>query len=74
MPLNWTVKKAKTEFETLDFIAKSNIISTLADTKSDQVQGSKGQAQLISVLMNKINPYMKEGKLKQIYITDMVLQ
>lgn len=67
-------KKAKAEFEQISFIAKSIVISTLADMTPEQVQGSKGQENLISVLMNKINPHLKEGKLKQIYITDRVLQ
>ncbi|MCC2685451.1 MAG: flagellar basal body-associated protein FliL [Paenibacillaceae bacterium] len=68
-------EKTKIEFTQLDFKVKDIIIRTLADTKADQVQGSKGQSNLISTLMNKINStVLTTGKLKQIYITDLVLQ
>lgn len=68
-------KKTKDEFQKLDFKVKDLIIRTLADLKPEQVQGSKGQDNLTSVLINKINStILTQGKLKQIYITDMVLQ
>jgi flagellar FliL protein len=67
-------KKARDEFEKLDFKMKSIIVQTLADMTSDQIQGSKGSDQLGSILMNKMNPLLTEGKLIQIWITDKVLQ
>lgn len=67
-------KKAKDEFEKLDFKMKSIIIQTLADMTPDQVQGSKGVDQLNATLMNKMNPLLTQGKLVQIWITDKVLQ
>lgn len=68
-------EKTKTEFTQLDFKVKDIIIRTMADMKADEVKGSKGQSNLISNLMNKINStVLTTGKLKQIYITDLVLQ
>ncbi|MCS7461888.1 flagellar basal body-associated FliL family protein [Paenibacillus doosanensis] len=67
-------KKAKEEFEKLDFKMKAIIVQTLADMTPEQVQGSKGFDNLTSVLMNKMNPLLSSGKIKQIWITDSVLQ
>lgn len=67
-------KKAKDEFEKLDFKMKAIIIQTLADMTPEQIQGSKGADQLNSALMNKMNPLLTQGKLTQIWITDKVLQ
>ncbi|WP_028550431.1 flagellar basal body-associated FliL family protein [Paenibacillus sp. UNC451MF] len=67
-------KKAKEEFEKLDFKMKAIIVQTLADMTPEQVQGSKGFDNLTAVLMNKMNPLLSSGKIKQIWITDNVLQ
>jgi flagellar FliL protein len=66
--------KAKDEFEKLDFKMKAIIVQTLADMTPEQVQGSKGLDNLTSALMNKMNPLLTAGKIKQIWITDSVLQ
>ncbi|OXM84676.1 flagellar basal body-associated FliL family protein [Paenibacillus rigui] len=66
--------KAKDEFEKLDFKMKAIIVQTLADMTPEQVQGSKGFDNLTSILMNKMNPLLTAGKIKQIWITDNVLQ
>jgi flagellar protein FliL len=67
-------KKAKEEFEKLDFKMKAIIIQTLADMTAEEASGGKSFDTLTSVLMNKMNPLLHEGKLNQIYITDKVLQ
>jgi flagellar FliL protein len=67
-------KKARDEFEKLDFKVKGIIIQTLADLTPDKISGSKGQDNLTSMLMNKINPILSEGKLKQVWITEYILQ
>jgi len=67
-------KKAKEEFEKLDFKMKAIIIQTLADMTPEQMQGSQGVDQMSAALMNKINKELTLGKLKQIWITDKVLQ
>lgn len=66
-------KKVKDEFEQLDFKVKAIIIQTLADLTPDQIRGSKGYDNLSTILLNKINPILFEGKLKQIHITNIVL-
>lgn len=69
-----TDKKAKTEFENLDFKVRAVINQTLADLTSEQVSGSKGQDNLVSTIMNKINPMLQEGKIKQVWITKWIVQ
>lgn len=66
-------KKVKEEFEQLDFKVKAIIIQTLADLNAEQIRGSKGYDNLTTSLLNKINPILSEGKLKQIHITNIVL-
>jgi flagellar FliL protein len=66
--------KAKDEFEKLDFKMKAIIVQTLSDMTPEQVQGSKGLDNLTSILLNKMNPLLSLGKIKQIWITDNVLQ
>lgn len=67
--------KGKAEFDNLlDSAVKGTIVQTLADMTTEQVQGSKGNDLLTSTLMNKLNPSLQEGKIKQIWITDKVLQ
>jgi flagellar FliL protein len=68
-------KKAKAEFENLlDSKVKGTIIKTLSDMTPEQVSGSKGYDNLTAALMNTLNTYLHEGKIKEIMITDIVLQ
>jgi flagellar protein FliL len=68
-------KKAKAEFEALlDSKVKGTIIKTLSDMTPEQVSGSKGYDNLSAALMNSLNTYLREGKIKEIMITDIVLQ
>lgn len=67
-------KKAKAEFEKLDFKVKGIVNQTLADLTAEQVTGSKGQANLTATLISKINPVLSEGAIQQIWITNLVLQ
>ncbi len=67
--------KGKAEFDSLlDSAVKGTIVQALGDLTKDQIEGSKGSDSLISTLMNKLNPLLHEGKIKQIWITDKVLQ
>jgi flagellar protein FliL len=66
-------EKSKKEFELLDFKVKAVIYQTLADMTPEQIRGSKGQDQLNATLINKINQFMTQGKVKQIYITYFVM-
>ncbi|MEO3945096.1 flagellar basal body-associated FliL family protein [Gorillibacterium sp. CAU 1737] len=66
--------KGKTEFENFDTRVKSVINSTLADLTNEQLAGSKGQDYLASLLMNKINGFLTEGKVSRINITELIVQ
>ncbi|MFC5448347.1 flagellar basal body-associated FliL family protein [Paenibacillus aestuarii] len=67
--------KGKAEFDNLvDSAVKGIIVQTLGDMTKDQIEGSKGSDALTATLMNKLNPELHEGKIKQIWITDKVLQ
>ncbi|MEW9697714.1 flagellar basal body-associated FliL family protein [Paenibacillus sp. SI8] len=67
--------KGKKEFDSLlDSAVKGTIVQTLGDMTKEQIEGSKGSDSLTSTLMNKLNPLLHEGKIKQIWITDKVLQ
>ena len=68
-------KKAKVEFEhLLDSKVKGVIVQTLSDFTPEQIQGSKGLDLLTSTLLNKLNPMLQDGKIKQIMITDKAIQ
>jgi len=67
-------KKTKEDFENLlDSVVKSTIISILNDTSVDQINGSKGSDAFVSSLMNRLNPLFKNGKIKQISVTNKVI-
>jgi flagellar FliL protein len=67
--------KAKAEFDSLlDSAVKGTIVQILGDMTKEQIEGSKGSDSLTSTIMNKLNPLLHEGKIKQIWITDKVLQ
>jgi flagellar FliL protein len=67
-------KKALTEFTDLEVKVKSVINQTLADLTVEQVTGSAGQDALTSILMNKINVFMMEGKVTEINIANIITQ
>ncbi|WP_438432450.1 flagellar basal body-associated FliL family protein [Gorillibacterium sp. sgz500922] len=67
-------EKGKTEFENYDARVKSVINSTLADLTFEQLSGSKGQDYLASLLMNKLNSFLTEGKVSRINITELIVQ
>lgn len=66
-------KKSKEEFELLDFKVKGIINKTLADFSVADITGSQGQEKLISALMNDINEILYRGKIRQIWLTDFVV-
>lgn len=67
-------KAAVHEFTDLELKVKSVINQTLADLTVEQVTGSAGQDALTSMLMNKINAMMHEGKVTQIIIPNIITQ
>ena len=63
---------AKGEFEKLDYITKYIVLKTIADMKPEDIEGAKGIDFLSATLMNKINPKLTEGKLREIYVTKLI--
>jgi flagellar FliL protein len=65
--------EAKEEFEKLDYITKDVVLKTIADMKPEDIKGAKGIDFLSATLMNKVNPKLSEGKLREIYVTKLIL-
>ncbi|MCC9020780.1 flagellar basal body-associated protein FliL [Bacillus nakamurai] len=66
--------KAKEELEKRDFQVKDNIISILAGTSADEIEGDKGREAFKNTLKEKINSYLQAGKVQKVYITSFNLQ
>ncbi|MEK3804753.1 flagellar basal body-associated protein FliL [Bacillus sp. FSL K6-1234] len=66
--------KSKEELEKRDFQVKDAVISLLADTNADQIEGDKGKETFKKELKDKINSYLQEGKVEKVYITSFNLQ
>lgn len=66
-------EKAKSEFELLDFKIKHIVNLTLADLSPDDVKGSQGYDLLSSTLINRINQELREGKVREVLITNLVI-
>jgi flagellar FliL protein len=67
-------KKAVDEFNNLDVKVNSIINQTLADLTVEQISGAAGYDALTSMLMNKINTILKDGKVTEIDIPKIVTQ
>ncbi|ATH91427.1 flagellar basal body-associated protein FliL [Bacillus glycinifermentans] len=68
-------KIAKEELEKRDFQIKDTVISLLGNMTADQMDGEKGREAFKKELKDKLNSeYMKEGKVKKVYITSFNLQ
>ncbi|MDZ5720282.1 flagellar basal body-associated protein FliL [Bacillus inaquosorum] len=66
--------KSKEELEKRDFQVKDAVISLLADTNADEIEGDKGKETFKKELKDKINSYLQEGKVEKVYITSFNLQ
>ncbi|MCT1398613.1 flagellar basal body-associated FliL family protein [Paenibacillus sp. p3-SID867] len=67
-------KKAKEEFDKIKEIKiKPIIIKTLADTKPELLNDSKGREQFIAKLQNLINKSLTSGTLIQIEMTEVMI-
>ncbi|MCY9109221.1 flagellar basal body-associated protein FliL [Bacillus atrophaeus] len=67
-------KKVKEELEKRDFQVKDAIITLLADTNADKIEGDKGKEAFKRELKDKVNSYLQEGKVEKVYITSFNLQ
>jgi flagellar FliL protein len=66
-------KKAKHEFELLDFKMKDLINTALSDFAPQQVKGSKGIDAVSSTLLNRANDLLQEGKVRHVYVTKLIV-
>ncbi|MDI4646213.1 flagellar basal body-associated FliL family protein [Cohnella hashimotonis] len=67
--------KAKTEFdEVKESLIKPIINRALWSTTPEEMQGTKGKDELVSELLNEINPVLTEGKVVKIGITNFLMQ
>lgn len=66
--------KAKKELEKREFQVKNIIIRELSGMRSSNFTGSEGIEKLEDVLQIKINEYMQDGKVVNVYTIGFVLQ
>ncbi|AWM16935.1 flagellar FliL protein [Bacillus subtilis] len=66
--------KSKEELEKRDFQVKDAVISLLADTNANEIEGDKGKETFKKELKDKINSYLQKGKVEKVYITSFNLQ
>lgn len=67
--------KAKTEFdEVKESLIKPIINRALWSTTPEEMQGTKGKDELVSELLNEINPVLTEGRVVKIGITNFLMQ
>lgn len=66
--------KAKEELEKREFQVRHIIIRELSGMRSSDFTGSEGIDKLENALQTKINEYMQEGKVIDVYTVDLVFQ
>jgi flagellar FliL protein len=65
--------EAKDEFALLNYKIRNVINNTLSDMTPEQIRGSKGIDALSTILLNKSNELLKEGKLRQVFVTKLIV-
>ncbi len=66
--------KAKTELEKRDFQVRNIIIRELSGMRASDFTGSAGIENLENTIKDKVNEFMQEGTVVQVYTTGFVLQ
>ncbi|MGE6631408.1 flagellar basal body-associated protein FliL [Bacillus sp. NPDC077027] len=66
--------KAKEELEKRDFQVKDAVIDILSETNAEELDGKKGRESFKTKVKNKVNGYLLDGKVKEVYITSFNLQ
>ncbi len=69
-----TDSEAKEELEKRSFQVKDAVIDILSDTNADELDGKKGREHFKTQVKNKVNNYLQDGKVKEVYITSFNLQ
>lgn len=68
-----TNEEVKNEFEMIQDVVKARIIEVLADTNPEEIQGSAVRDELLSKIINLINPSLQKGKVHEVDITDIII-
>ena len=71
--LAFTSSKLPAELLTIDSFIKDTVISVLSEKKAADFT-AKGKDDLKKEFMTRINPYLKSGKISDVYITDILVQ
>jgi flagellar protein FliL len=66
--------KAKKELEKRDFQVRNIIIRELSGMRASDFAGSEGIVKLEDIIKKKINEYMQDGSVVNVYTTGFVLQ
>lgn len=66
--------KAKTELEKREFQVRNIIIRELSGMRANDFTGSEGIERLENTIQQKINEYMQDGLVVDVYTTGFVLQ
>lgn len=65
---------AREELQKREFQLNSIIVSVLASTTSEEIRGEEGIKRLETMLLNRVNDILEEGKVIKVYTTDKILQ
>ncbi|MFT8362608.1 MAG: flagellar basal body-associated FliL family protein [Sporolactobacillus sp.] len=65
---------AKSELTERSFQVKNAVIYTVSSMTSEDLSGQQGIANLENQMMNRINGFLKSGKVTHVYTTEMVVQ
>jgi flagellar protein FliL len=71
--LAFTSAKLEAELKTMDSFIRDTVISVLREKKAADFT-AKGTDDLKKEIMTRINPYLKEGKISDVYFNDIIVQ
>lgn len=74
LKLQTNSKKSKEELDKRLFQVNDLVISELSNMKAGQLEGKKGMDQLKSLIKQRINGLMKDGKVERVYVTSFIMQ
>jgi flagellar FliL protein len=66
--------EAKSELDKLSIQLNSILVSVLASTHSNDIQGAEGLQKLETMVLNRVNEILEEGKVVQVYIPEKIIQ
>ncbi|WP_227395530.1 flagellar basal body-associated protein FliL [Jeotgalibacillus aurantiacus] len=67
-------KEAAEELTQLEFMVKDILIGELSEMSKADLEGSAGKDAFKEIIKNRVNEFMHEGEVLQVYTTDIVVQ